>query len=335
MHGESMITSLAISGFRCFPSLEVQLKPMTVCIGPNDTGKSTFLEALHLVAEKSRVQLAPGENPPGYVLVDGKHFKIPRPEDFYRNGAKYRIQADSDQGTSNVVGVAGEQVRASGAEIGPAYLFQLLPTGISGNSPGWGHLEPPPLGVHGAGLPTLLDYVLRTDRKRYNNLVSAIANRLKGITDINITTPGGGSRNLQAEYQEGLKLPFDRISTGSQFAIFFTALLFHPSPPKLLLIEEPENCIHPKMLEEVMAMLRSLTTNDRPVQVVLSTHSPYLLDCINIEEDQVLVFSRSEDGSRTAKEIDRGGVKQYLSDFMLGELWSHLGEERLAGEKAN
>jgi len=65
------------------------------------------------------------------------------------------------------------------------------------------------------------------------------------------------------------------------------------------------------------------------VQVILSTHSPYLLDHVRLPEDQVIVFAREEDGRRTAHEADQARLKTFLDEFMLGEVWFNQGEEGL------
>ena len=45
-----MISSIHIKNYKCLRDLKVTLKPLTVVIGKNDTGKSSLLEALHTLA---------------------------------------------------------------------------------------------------------------------------------------------------------------------------------------------------------------------------------------------------------------------------------------------
>ena len=49
-----MLTQLSITGFRCFRQLDIELKPLTVLIGANDTGKSAFLDAFHFLGQAKR-----------------------------------------------------------------------------------------------------------------------------------------------------------------------------------------------------------------------------------------------------------------------------------------
>ena len=53
-----MIESMHIENFKCFKSFDIELGKFNVLIGPNDSGKTAFLQAVHLVGT-----VAPGANP--------------------------------------------------------------------------------------------------------------------------------------------------------------------------------------------------------------------------------------------------------------------------------
>ena len=127
-------------------------------------------------------------------------------------------------------------------------------------------------------------------------------------------------------------MPADRASVGVRLLLFFVAMAYHPKPPKLMLIEEPENSVHPKRLGDVVRLLHEITQGkhgNHAAQVVLTTHSPHLLDHIDPSTDQVLVFRREDDGSRTAEPADAERLKNFLDEFMLGEVWYNEGEAGL------
>lgn len=46
-----MITKFEVNNFKCLKDLKLDLSPFSVCIGPNDSGKSSFLDALHLLGK--------------------------------------------------------------------------------------------------------------------------------------------------------------------------------------------------------------------------------------------------------------------------------------------
>ncbi len=101
------------------------------------------------------------------------------------------------------------------------------------------------------------------------------------------------------------------------------------------MIEEPENGVHPKRLCDIVNLLRRIVTgqhSDRPSQVILTTHSPYLLDAVDLSRDQVLVFRRNSDGSRTIEPADKERLDIFLDEFMLGEVWYNQGEDGMVAK---
>jgi hypothetical protein len=103
----------------------------------------------------------------------------------------------------------------------------------------------------------------------------------------------------------------------------------------LLLIEGPENGIYPKRLEEVVNLLRQLvqrTGGDSFPQIILSTHSPYVLSFFG--PDEVTFLSRipsKPDAPVSARPLrDAPQIHERMgNEFYLGELWYNLDEEKL------
>ncbi len=193
-----------------------------------------------------------------------------------------------------------------------------------------------PVGQNGERTAALLDYLLRRDRKRFFDVVDALRQNIPGLDDISIGTPDARTRQIELVIDGGFQLAADRASAGVRLLLFFVALSHHPRPPRTILLEEPENGIHTKRLKSVMQLLRSLTKpgQGRPAaQIIITTHSPYLLDAISLAEDQVLVFRRNDDGSRSAEPVDVERMKNFLDEFMLGEIWFNEEEAGLVAKK--
>ena len=54
---------------------------------------------------------------------------------------------------------------------------------------------------------------------------------------------------------------------------------------------------------------------------------------VDLDKDQVLVFQRDEDGSRTVEALDPDRLTRFRDEFQLGELWYNRGEEGLTQKK--
>ncbi|MAE72314.1 MAG: hypothetical protein CME06_17830 [Gemmatimonadetes bacterium] len=323
------LTRVRIENYRCLREVDVPLAPLTVLIGPNDSGKSTFLGALERLGQAARSKW------------DGTSW-LGDPS------AQPSILGELSSGESRAIG--GDQhvhpppgsvllPRAhSGPKVGGGTYFDLAPSRLPQESGGHGDKRGvPKLDEVGGGAAALLDYLLRRDRERFDAYVAAARAQIPGLKDLRIATPEPEKRRIDLVTEKGFEVPPAHQSAGVRLMLFMLALAFHPSPPGLVLIDEPENGIHPRRLKEVISLLRQLSRGehgDHNAQVVLSTHSPYLLDHIDPEQDQVLVFRRNEeDGSRTAEPVDPERVRGFLDEFMLGEVWFNQEESALVARR--
>jgi predicted ATPase len=309
--GRAMLRQLKISNYKALRSVDVPLRPLTVLIGKNDTGKSTFLNAIMAVA-----------NGLSFSLYDRYHYDLNNEvliEGIVTGGLKASVSSKKD-----AIPIKQDSICTS-------VLFQLPVAGVSMESDGWREEQGSrPLEPDGTGVPSLIDYSLRTDRDRFFELLKVIKEHVPGVQDIQISTPDPARRRLNLILEEGFRLPANEASSGVRFLLFFIALTYHPSQPKIILIEEPETGLHPRRLADVVQFLREITQGKHvrhPTQVVLSTHSPYLLDFVKPAEDQILVFQRLENGERTAIPADLNRLELFLEEFMLGEVWYNQGEE--------
>lgn len=149
-----------------------------------------------------------------------------------------------------------------------------------------------------------------------------VLNKLTGdIVDIKFQSPAGflvvEFRHDRNPESKGRKLWFDagQESDGTlRVAGIMTALLQQPRPA-LIAIEEPELTVHPGALEMLYEYVREASGGG---QVILTTHSPDLLDLVSA--DEVRVVTRSDDET-TVSPLDPeqlSVVKRGL--FSLGEV---------------
>ncbi len=97
-----------------------------------------------------------------------------------------------------------------------------------------------------------------------------------------------------------------------------------------LLIEEPENALHPGRLNEIVTMLRELTAQ-QGCQVIVTTHSPLLLDFVDPAEVR-LFLRNAEEGVEVYNVADVPDIRERLKYLMLGELVYNEGEQELVEE---
>ena len=305
-----MIEQVAIENFRALRHVRAPMKPLTVLIGQNDSGKSSFLAALRVLSGDADISI--------HDHWRASHAKRPR---LTASGDGQTIQRGSNPG--------GEP-----AFLTPMQLF-MLPAVADIPMSSVGAVGLPQIERNGSNVPSLIDYLLRTDRQWFDRFVAAVRNRIPGLANVNVRTPTADRRSLELVIDDGFRLPAEQASAGVRLLLFFVALAHHPQPPKVVLIEEPENGLHPRRLKDVVSLLRGMTTGavgKQPTQVILTTHSPLLLDEIDLATDQVLVFRREQDGARSVEAADRELLKVFLDEFKLGEVWFNREEQGLVAK---
>ena len=137
-------------------------------------------------------------------------------------------------------------------------------------------------------------------------------------------------KGLYFEMKEsGQSIPASQASDGTLLVLAYLSVLYLPQPPRLLLIEEPENGIHPKRLRDILEILRNLVHEQSHTQVILTTHSPYGLDLFKPEE--VTLCTNLDTGEiKTTRMSDSPVVLQQLDVFTLGEIWTSEGDMKIA-----
>ncbi|MGL6073388.1 MAG: AAA family ATPase [Fimbriiglobus sp.] len=226
-----------------------------------------------------------------------------------------------------------------------AKLFRFDPATLARPS---AILEYPSLTLErdGFGLATLLDEIKDFDIERFSRLQDAFLSYFGQYTRIRLEASPAWARN-KTEAKKGTPyivrtgkrillatadgdIRLERASDGAVLLLGFLALMYSPKPPDVILIEEPENGIHPKRLIEVAKLLRQFVEReDKAPQIIMTTHSPYLLS--QFQPEEVTLMRRQADGSAKAFPLrDAKHIRERMgNEFYLGELWYNLDEEDL------
>ena len=107
-------------------------------------------------------------------------------------------------------------------------------------------------------------------------------------------------------------------SDGTLKMLAYLVMLYDPSPPPFIGIEEPENFLHPRLLPELAEECRAATA---ATQLLVTTHSPFFLNALRPKE--VRVLWRDEYGyTQTQRAADLPGVSEFTEQgALLGHLW--------------
>jgi predicted ATPase len=163
------------------------------------------------------------------------------------------------------------------------------------------------IGPDGANLPWVVAQLEGKSPERLQEWVEHLQTALRGLVGVKtIERPEHRDRYLSLEYQDGLKVPSWMASDGTLRLLTLTLPAYLLDFRDVLLVEEPENGLHPLAIESAYQSLSSVYEG----QVVLATHCPLFVSIAKPSE--VLCFSRDSEG---ATQIVSGDRHPRLSDW--------------------
>lgn len=165
-------------------------------------------------------------------------------------------------------------------------------------------LQEPDSGValkpDGGNVTSVLKEIQRQAPDDFARIAEVLRTIVPNTTGVQVQKHGHGlALQFTQEWGEGKRLQFDGscMSDGTLRAIGLLAAVYQRPSPTLIAIEEPEATIHPGALEAILDLLRAAS---RRVQVVITTHSPELLDAKWIEDRHLRVVEWQRGATRIA-----------------------------------
>ncbi|HYJ88549.1 MAG TPA: AAA family ATPase [Pyrinomonadaceae bacterium] len=116
------------------------------------------------------------------------------------------------------------------------------------------------------------------------------------------------------------------LSDGTLRFLFLLTVLASPSPAPVIAIDEPETGLHPSMLPIVSEYAVDASLR---AQVILTTHSPQLLDAFTDTEPTTTVAKWGE-GATTLEILDNERLAYWLKEYSLGVLFKSGELEEMA-----
>ena len=181
------------------------------------------------------------------------------------------------------------------------------------------------LSMTGDNLANVIQYLSEKDPKRLADIFATLSRRVPRLEQVLAESMPDGRLLLQIK-----DAPFKRpvlakfASDGTLKMLAYLVALNSPTLPPFIGIEEPENFLHPRLLQELAEECRAAAEHS---QLLVTTHSPFFLDALRPEEVRVLY--RDEQGyTQTVRASDIQGVTQFMkAGALLGHLWleGHFG----------
>jgi predicted ATPase len=178
---------------------------------------------------------------------------------------------------------------------------------------------PPMLQRDGANLGYYLWSLREANADAFDDLVGALQSLLPFARGLQPTIRQEIERQVFLEMTEGdFKVPGWLLSTGTLRILALLACLRHPDPPPLLVVEEVENGLDPRALHLLVEEFRAALAAKK-TQILVTTHSPYLLDLLDLSH---IVVVERVDGEPTFRRPDKAQLAEWSKSFAPGRLYT-------------
>ena len=329
----SHITEIALENYRSFRSARCRLSPFTLIVGANNSGKSNFMKAIRDISalnapREARALLRsaghhaqPRDIEPTVSLIwsDGKVTKS-----ILSNSSILDIEVRlrmSDE--TNVIGV--QNLDGTACELSSLLEIYRLDPDIVGSAESAGYSER--ISANGLGVSRLLEKWnsgSRAMRTRFEQVEAALRRCVPEIERVSFYDVDVGKRAIQVE-QTGLPepRPLSEVSDGTRLVLAILTLVNLESPPPVLLLEDIDRGLHPRLYEQLVDFLRSLAAEGR-TQILATTHDPYLIDEFRDTPEAVVIVEK-KDGASTLSNLDERLKVIYAPGeelgMPLGQVW--------------
>lgn len=135
---------------------------------------------------------------------------------------------------------------------------------------------------------------------------------------------------FEIEFDNGISVPADLLSEGTVLVLGLLTKLHEPGRPKLILLDDIDRGLHIEAQAQLIKVLRELLALDPELQIVCTTHSPYLVS--RCEPDEVRVLALDELRQTHARPLTtHPDFDKWRFGVQTGELWAALGEGWVTG----
>ena len=299
-----MIRKLRLENFRGVVKGEIELDRLTILVGPNNSGKTTILEALFLAPNPFRA--VPYVPRTAAELLAVHHRAL--------NEMGYTFLVNKYTAEEAVISVGGAEIifRKEGHDLAVYVNHQPVAVGrLYGRGSAEGRLDflltPNTLLLSTKLVGFAHEYLrlawIEISNKGATATVAKDVSRYVAEDYVNLTVEPfiGGELSLFAMLSDGTRVRLSDLGAGVHLYVV-NRLLYEHYRPSVVLWDDVETHLNPRLLSHVAEWFADLV--DEGKQVVVSTHSLEAVETLTtFVEDATVLLTSLKDGILTARKI--------------------------------
>jgi len=348
-----VISSVAFHNFKALREARVELRPFNLIVGPNGSGKTSLIQAL--LRMRTLARLSAGS----HRAIESANRERALIEFAFSppyEAASARLSC-VEQWVCDQIEFSGITEAERGGLLREiegirAYLFDHYAmaepsfyTTAEGTSATGRELEArspkgsETLASNGGNLAAVLATLRERHPEDFARLEAELRQIVPEFAAIEVLRSSGavdGSETVSlglrlrgrgAARTSGEVVTADNLSQGTLYLLAVLFLVFQPAPPSVVCIEEIDRGMHPRWLRALRDLLYRLSYPSdfgearAPVQVLATTHSPYLLDLFKDHPEEIIISQKHGLNAHFERLSDRADLGALLGEASLGDLW--------------
>ncbi len=337
-----MIESIEFTNFKALRKTTLPLSPFTLLLGPNGSGKTSVLQALQGIAAiaaqppamhpnisvkigmswASLLSITSEDRTAGVEikvrLLLEKQLIIVTFQWFPKRQCLVQLSYENGTALQPKEATLPLQWLARMQTYSLDSLAIAQPIAVSSG----------PLSSSGAGLAAVLDDLKDNYPERWEVLLAEMRRWLPEYDYILFDKPQQGSKGIVLRTKKGgYRIPAKDLSQGTLVALALLTLAYLPDSPSLVGLEEIDRGLHPRLLRNLQDALyrlsypKSCNETRPPIQVIATTHSPYMLDLYRDHPEEIVLAQKEGLEVEMKRLTDIEHFEEILGDSPLSEVW--------------
>ncbi len=354
-----MYKTLHVENFKALKHLDLELDRLTVLIGPNGCGKTSVLQAMEIFGEIATT--TPNDVLLDRRSIDVLHSRdASEPIALEGRGTGWSVRWTAGampHGSATIKWAEGDSAPEAIESTRP--LTEKLPASLSSQIPRAKllHLEhrklsdvaaaasrEPELLADGSNLATVLAFLRSYDEPAAKRIIEAVRAVVPAVRDVRVR-PADVPRPVRPrdrfappEFEEreplpgheivfdtetGNDIPAHAASEGTLRVLALLTEILGRRPPALLLLDDLDRGVHPRAMSDLVRGIRTAIARSPGLHVVVTTHSPYLLEQFDPAREIRLMWLAGG-GARCMSMAEHPRFEEWRELMSPAELWSAM-----------
>lgn len=313
-----MITHIRIQNYRSFVDAEVDLRPFSLVVGANGSGKSNLLRFFResaIQAEHVRTSdqmLTAQESWQKHLSHTNEHFGFQLK---FTDSTEVKCTANR---TNSGHFLHGRMPWRSDS----IPIYNIDPIKVSAIESALPHAT---IAGDGSGTAQVLDMLKNGDREDlFDRIEENFRRYVPEVEKLSLRTVEKGKKQIQVRERGLDPLPATELSEGTRLILAILTILHQEFPPSVILLEDIDRGLHPRLFEYVAPLMKDIAERNQ-VNILATTHNPYLVDCFQDDKEAVIIVEKKDGASTLSTLAKRLEGLDYdkvdPEDMPLGNLW--------------